>query len=231
MEQILSPIGSVFVPALARLQTQPERYRRAFLRVYEAMALVSFLGAGLLLALARPLTLVVLGPKWEQAALIFAGFTLAALCIPLTTASTWLFETQGRGKDWLFASSIWSCIAVVSFLVGLPFGAAGVAIVYSAAGILFGMPVVYYVAGRRGPVTTVDLWIVIFRYLPLWIVVCGSTWVMRLFFVNSTPMVQLLICVPIGLVAGTILICFLTPMRRSAWAIIEVLQGLISRKT
>jgi PST family polysaccharide transporter len=230
MEQILSPIGSVFVPALARLQTQPERYRRAFLRVYEAMALASFLGAGLLLALARPLTLVVLGPKWEQAALIFAGFTIAALCIPLTTASTWLFETQGRGKDWLFASLLWSCIAVVSFLVGLPFGAAGVAIVYSAAGILFGMPVVYGVAGRRGPVTTVDLWIVIFRYLPLWIVVCGSTWAVRLLLVNSTPLVQLLICVPVGLVAGTILIWFLTPMRRSAWAIIEVLQGLMSRK-
>jgi len=65
---------SVFVPTLSRVQTQPERYRRTFLQAYEAMALVSFLGTGLLLALARPLTLVVLGPKWEQAAVIFAGF-------------------------------------------------------------------------------------------------------------------------------------------------------------
>ena len=72
------PINAVLIPALSRVQTEPERYRRTFLRVYEAMALITFLFTGLLLALARPLTLVVLGPKWEQATPIFAGFTIAA---------------------------------------------------------------------------------------------------------------------------------------------------------
>src|SRR5207249_1038462 len=110
LQQFTVPINAVLVPVLSRVQTQPERYRRTFLRVYEAMALVSFLSTSLLLALARPLTLVVLGSKWEQAAPIFAGFTIAALCVPLAAASTWLFQTQGRGKDWLFASSLCSCI-------------------------------------------------------------------------------------------------------------------------
>ena len=79
LEQFLYPISSVFIPALSRVQTQPERYRRTFLQVYESMALVSFLFTGLLLALSRPLTLVVLGPKWEKAAIIFAAFAVAAL--------------------------------------------------------------------------------------------------------------------------------------------------------
>src|SRR5882762_6187480 len=70
MEQLLGPISSVFVPVLSRVQTQPERYRRMFLQVYEAMALASSFFGGLLFALARPLTLVILGPKWEQAAII-----------------------------------------------------------------------------------------------------------------------------------------------------------------
>ena len=100
MEQFLSPISSVFVPVLSRIQTQPERYRRTFLQVYETMVLASFLGTGLLLALARPLTLVVLGPKWEQAIIIFSAFTFAALCSPPATTATWLFASQGRGKDW-----------------------------------------------------------------------------------------------------------------------------------
>ena len=43
LEQFLFPISSVFVPALSRLQTQPERYRRTFLQVYESMALLSCL--------------------------------------------------------------------------------------------------------------------------------------------------------------------------------------------
>src|SRR5438094_1349892 len=193
LEQFLYPISSVFIPALSRVQPQPERYRRTFLQVYESMALVSFLFTGLLFALARPLTLVILGPKWEQAAIIFAGFTIAALCVPPATASTWLFASQGRGKDWLFTSFLLSCIILVSFVAGLPFGPAGIAIAYSAATLVVGLPVHYYLAGRRGPVTSADLWVEFFRYLPLWIVVCGATWLMRLLFANSLPLVQLLI--------------------------------------
>jgi O-antigen/teichoic acid export membrane protein len=229
MEQFLSPINSVFVPVLSRVQAQPERYRRTFLQVYEAMALVSFLSTGLLLALARPLTLVVLGRKWEQAAVIFAGFTIAALCTPLGAASSWLFASQGRGKDWLLTSSLLSGITVASFVVGLPFGPAGVAIVYSAASLLLGLPVLYYFAGRRGPVSTADLWIGIFRYFPLWAVACGTTYVMRLLFANSAPLVQLVVCAPVGLIAGVILICTVTPMRRVAGGLVDIFRELKSR--
>lgn len=230
MEQFLSPMNSVFVPVLSRVHTQPDRYRRTFLQAYEAMALASFLSTGLLFALARPLTLVVLGPKWEQAAIIFAGFTIAALCMPLTAASTWLFASQGRGKDWLFASSLLSGITVASFVTGLPFGPAGVAIVYSAAGLLVGLPVLYYFAGRHGPVTTADLWIGIFRYLPLWAVVCGTTWLMRILFANSAPLAQLIICAPVGLMAGGILICIVAPMRHAAVSLLTALQDLLKSR-
>lgn len=229
LEQFTLPMNAVLVPALSRIQTEPERYRRIFLRVYEAMALVSFLFTGFLLALARPLTLVVLGAKWEQAVPIFAGFSIAALWIPLTGASTWLFQTQGRGKDWLFASLLCSCITIASFIAGLPFGPVGLAIAYSTAGLLFGMPILYYFAGRHGPVTTADLWSAIFRYLPLWIVVCGVTWLVHLLFVSSAPLVQLVVCAPVGLLAGAILICVVAPMRRVALSLVDILRELKSR--
>ena len=230
MDQFLSPISSVFVPTLSRVQTQPERYRQTFLRVYEAMALVSFLGAGLLLPLARPLTLVVLGGKWEQAAVIFAGLTIAAAYAPLGNASTWLFASQGRGKDSLISSSLSSVIMVASFVVGLPFGPAGVAMAYSVGSLVVGLPVLYYFAGRKGPVTTADLWNGFFRYLPLWAVVFVATCLMRLLFVNSAPLVQLVVCAPVGLVAGLILIWLLPPMRRTALGLVDILRELKSRR-
>jgi PST family polysaccharide transporter len=231
MEQFLSPISFVFVPALSRVQTQPERYRRTFLQVYEAMAMVSFLFTALLFALARPLTLVVLGPKWEQAAIIFAGFTMGVLVAPLAAASTWLFASQGRGKDSLISSSLGSGIAVASFVAGLPFGPAGVAIASSAIGLVIGMPVLYYFAGRQGPVTTSDLWSGLFRYLPLWAIVCGATYSVRLLFANSAPLVQLLVCTPVGLIAGLILIWILTPMRKVALGLVDLLRGLKFRRS
>src|SRR5207245_2322528 len=62
LEQFLSPINAVFIPALSRLQSHPARYRSTFMRLYEAIAVIGFLFTGLCLALARPLTLVLLGP-------------------------------------------------------------------------------------------------------------------------------------------------------------------------
>jgi len=229
LQQFIIPINAVLIPALSRLQSEPERYRRTFLRVYDAMALISFLSTGLLLALARPLTLVVLGPKWEQAVPIFAGFSIAALCIPLAGASTWLFQTQGRGKDWLFFSLLGSCITVASFVVGLPFGPAGMAISYSVCGLFIAVPILYYFAGRQGPVTTADLWRGFFRYLPLWILVCGVTWLVHLLFVNSAPLVQLVVCGPVGLLAGAILIYVVPSMRRVALSLVDIVLELKSR--
>ena len=158
LEQFLMPINAVLVPALSRLQDQRERYRRTFLQIFEAIALMSFLFAGMFLALSYPVTLAVLGPKWKAAAVIFAAFTIVAVSYPLTTASTWLFASQGRGKDLIATNSIVSSVTFCSFLVGLPFGPAGVAISYSASCVLIELPVMYYIAGRRGPVSSKDLW-------------------------------------------------------------------------
>jgi PST family polysaccharide transporter len=229
MDHVLNPINSVFVPALSRVQTQPERYRRTFLRLFEAVALLSSLYTGLLLALARPLTLVLLGPKWEQTATILTGFAIGAFGMPLFMASTWLFASQGRGRDWLFASSLVSLVTASSFVVGLRFGPAGVAIVYSVAVILISLPILYYFAGRAGPVTTADLWAGMLRYVPVWAVVCGATWVMRLLFANSAPFVQLVVCAPIGLIFGAILIYIMAPMRRTVLSLVDILQELKSR--
>ena len=179
LEQAMGPLEAVFVPTFSRLQAQPERYRRMAFQVYDSMAVGSFPIAGMLLALAHPLTLVVLGPKWESASMIFAGFTLVALYVPIASVAGWLLSSQGRGRDYMVLSSIVSSVTVLFFLVGLRFGPVGVAMSYSLSCLLVQLPVAYYVVGRRGPVTTGDLWSRFFMHLPLWGVVCGATWLTR----------------------------------------------------
>src|SRR5438132_997365 len=49
MEQFLLPIEAVFVPTLSRLQSQPQRYRSTFLRLYETIAMSVFFFSSLLL--------------------------------------------------------------------------------------------------------------------------------------------------------------------------------------
>jgi O-antigen/teichoic acid export membrane protein len=226
LELFLNPINAVFVPALSRLQTQPARYRSTFLRLYEAIALLGLFSTGLLLAVSRPLTLVLLGPKWEQAAVIFGGFTLAALCVPLTNAAAWLFTSQGRGRDMFVAQSINSCFTVLSFIVGLPFGPVGVAIAFSFSYLLVRIPIYYYSVGRRGPVKTVDLWRVFFRHLPVWIVVFFATSAALIPCARFAPLIQLLISVPAGLLSGSAFVYSFKPQRQVAIHLLDTLREL-----
>jgi PST family polysaccharide transporter len=230
VEQLIGPVESVFVPMLSRLQTQPARYRRILLESYEVIAIASFLLAGLLFALANPLTLVVLGPNWEKAAAIVAGFTLVAAYSPISSVSTWLLTSQGRGRDFLRLSLVTSSVVLVSFVAGLPYGPTGVAISYSAACLLIVLPADHYIAGRQGPVTTRDLWSRFFTHLPLWGVVCVVTWLTRRLVENAAPIEQLLMCVPVGLLAGVAFICTYAPSRRAAISLVVILRELLEAR-
>lgn len=223
MEQLLSPVNRVFIPVLSRMQDQPERFRRAFLQLFHALALLSFLFSGLCLPLALPITMVVLGPKWEAAANIFASLTVAALFTPLAATCSWLFESQGRGKDALLMSVLSSGVTLVAYLAGLPFGAFGVALSWAISTILFQLPLFFYVAGRNGPIRAIELWTGFFVHLPVWFAVAGSTFLVRNLIAGWSYLNQLLLCFPIGLLAGASVIIAFGPVRRTAKSMIDAI--------
>jgi PST family polysaccharide transporter len=216
LDQVVTPIYTVVVPALSRLQDQPDRYRKAFLQVFEALAIIAFLFTGLCLPLAYPLTVVILGPQWVAAAPIFAGLTISALFVPMSSAASWLYLSQGRGRELLFVASVSACTMIGSFVAGLPFGPAGVALAYSLGGVCLQLPVTFYVAGRRGPVSCGDLWLSLVRHLPLGIVVLGSIWALGALAPLSSPWMRLLWSLPVGGLAGAASILALPSSRRAA---------------
>jgi O-antigen/teichoic acid export membrane protein len=226
LEQFMAPIDAVFIPVFSRLQTEPERFRRKYLEFYETMALGSFLFTGMFFALAHPLTLVVLGPKWENAAVIFANFSFAALAYPLGICASWLFTSQGRGRDSFRASLVVSIIIAGSLIAGLPFGPAGVAFAYSMSALLIQIPVYFWLVGRRGPVSTSDLWIGFLKHLPAWVVVCGVAWLTLTAVLNFSPLAQLAICIPASLLAGGAFIFVYTPSRRVAASLYSLLREM-----
>jgi PST family polysaccharide transporter len=227
LEQFVSPIEAVFVPTLSRLQSEPERCRRTFLGMYEAMALGGCIFTGLLLGLARPLTVAVLGPKWDAAWVIFAGLAAIAIFTPACAACTWLIVSQGRGRDSLISSLVCSLTTIAAFIVGLPFGVASVAIFYSVSGFLIQIPAVYYIAGRRGPVRTKDLWVGLLWHLPVWGVVCGVAWLVHQRTFDHSAWVQLLIGVPAALIAGLGFVCIWPRSRQVALQLIDMAKQLL----
>ncbi len=217
LAQLFWPVSSVLTPVLARLQSDPARYRETFTRAYDALALLTFPFTALCLALAEPLVLVLLGPEWKGAIPLFAGFALTALALPLTLTASWLLTSQGRGRDLLHTYVVTSVATLVAYAVGLRWGPLGVILAFGAAQFLFILPILSYVAGRLGPVRTSDLWRGFFAHLPCWGAVFASASFARTVVGDEQPLVQLLMCTPVGLLAGAGMVLALERPRQSAF--------------
>lgn len=153
LAQASSPITRVLTPTLSRLQDQPERYRRTYLDA--ASCLMLLLHPPLLTAVvfSDAAITVLLGERWVATAPIFMWLGLLGLQQFVTGTLEWLFISQQRSRDFALLGAFSSAAAVLSFVAGLPWGPLGVAISYAIVDTLIKAPVMWYVAGRHGPVS------------------------------------------------------------------------------
>jgi PST family polysaccharide transporter len=227
LDQFLSPISQVIVPALSRLQTDPERYRRAFFKAYDLTLMGGLIFAGLLCALAHPLALVMLGKEWEETAFIFSALSGIAIYAPLGSVASWLFTSQGRDRDLLKSSSVTGVLTVVSIAAGLPFGPLGVAASITLSGIFIRLPYAYFCAGRSGPISALELWKRFAEHFPVWIAVFFATTSTRMALSEWRPLSQLLVSLPVGLMTAAGVTLFL---RRPREAVLTLLRDLLARR-
>jgi O-antigen/teichoic acid export membrane protein len=156
--QINTPLWSVAVPALSRLSDSPERYRAAYLKILEKIAMITMPGVIFMCATSDWLVLFLLGQQWTETAYIFRLLGVAAVLQPVTSSALWLFSTQGRAREMLNWGFFGSGIAVCSILFGLPWGAKGVAFTYAISDLCISTPLLFWYVGRRGPVRTRDFY-------------------------------------------------------------------------
>jgi O-antigen/teichoic acid export membrane protein len=162
VQQINAPISSVVVPALSRLQDQPERFARFY---YRALGAMIFLGMPIicfLLADARQVILVMLGHKWLPVVVLFQTLGVAAFMGTFNVAGGWIYSALGQTGRRL-GQQLFTCpITVAAFFVGLRWGVVGVAASYSITRVLLVWPTLSY-CYRHSPVTTRGTFAVLIR--------------------------------------------------------------------
>jgi PST family polysaccharide transporter len=133
-------VGGVAFSALSRLQDDPARLKAYFLKGYSLVISLTAPTTIFCAILAEDIVLVVLGPKWTDAALIFRLLSPTVLIFGIINPTGWLLWSIGRqGRSLAIAFAI-APLVMVSCLVGLPYGANGVAFAYSAAMTLWLVP-------------------------------------------------------------------------------------------
>jgi O-antigen/teichoic acid export membrane protein len=158
LSRLNTPLSAVAVPALSRLVGEPERYRRAYCEAVESIQMVSVPATAFLIVSADWVILVALGSQWHAAAGIYAFLGLAGLVQPLASSTGWLFTSQGRVSEMSRWGLIGGVLSITSFIVGLPWGAAGVAAAYGGTGLAVRAPLLFWYVSRNGPVRQRDLY-------------------------------------------------------------------------
>jgi O-antigen/teichoic acid export membrane protein len=139
--QLLAQIATrVLFPLLSRVEDEA-RFRRAYLELSAAIALVAapiYVAMG---ALSDPLALALLGPAWAGAAPLLAIFAPVGLFQALTNPTGLIYQARGR-TDLLLAWGVGSsAVMVAAFVIGLRWGATGVAAAYALSMLLLAYPV------------------------------------------------------------------------------------------
>jgi len=128
VRQLSAPAGSVAIPGFSRIQDDPERFARYYLRTANLIVWILAPLFGFLFVAAEPVIVLVLGAKWRDAAPVFQLLALSALAQMLLETTIWLLVSRGQSRRLLKLLLVISPIVVASFVIGLPFGIKGVAL-------------------------------------------------------------------------------------------------------
>ncbi len=216
LKQVNAPVGSVAIPALSRLDTGSERYKRAYLRILEKLLLVTSFVAAFLIMTADWAVVAVLGDKWAPAAPIFAWLGLLVFTQPLGNTTGWLFITQDRTRDMLHWGLVGSGLSVASFVAGAYWGAVGVAAAYSVSGVLVRTPAVLWWVTRRGPLRMRDFAGVFLPFVVAAAGVVAVLWALRTRYEFESVWSGLGVSLAAGLTTYALLVAALPSCRAAA---------------
>jgi O-antigen/teichoic acid export membrane protein len=163
-DSLNSTVGEVAFSALSRIQDDPRRLRRYFLKGYSVVLSLTFpvtVACGLF---ADDIVAVLLGHKWKAAAGIFRLLAPTILVFAIANPLGWLLTSLGLVGRGLKIALVLAPVMITGYVIGLPGGATGVALGYSTAMVLWTAPVVAWAVHGTG-VSFVDVVLTVIKPL------------------------------------------------------------------
>jgi O-antigen/teichoic acid export membrane protein len=160
--QVSRPLSNVAVPALSRLQHDPQRYRSFYQQGLQIMAALGMPIVVFIFVATESVVLAVLGPQWDRCVPIFRLLAPAAFMGSFNMATGWLYISLGhtaRQFRWVTFSS---AVIALAMIIGVRWGAVGVAAAFSIALCGLRLPDLMYCVAVM-PVTLRDIMSVLWR--------------------------------------------------------------------
>lgn len=158
IQQINGPISSVALPALSRLQNEPDQYCAYYRKAVLSIAALGMPFVAFLFVVTDKLVLTLLGEQWVDTILIFRVLAPAAFVGTFNMATAWVYLSLGQPHRQLRWGVLTSIMTVLGFAIGIHWGALGVAAAFSIVfcGLTMGPLGIIY-CFRHSPLKVSDL--------------------------------------------------------------------------
>ena len=155
IHEIRGPLTAVALPALSRIQDDPRKYRSYYTKLVLFLSFVSMPLVVFLAVCSRSVIDLVLGDQWTGASPIFKILAVTAFIQPISTTTGIVLLSVGQSGRFLKFNIVNSLLVVLSFAIGIRWGATGVAIAYGVANYLIFFPGLWY-CFQKTPVSVAD---------------------------------------------------------------------------
>jgi PST family polysaccharide transporter len=175
VEQIPVPLGNVALAALSRLRDDPDRYRAYFLKSLSLLSMTGMLLSAVMTVAGCDIILLLLGPQWEKSGQIFMVLGPSIGLAMIYRTHGWLHLSLGNAKRWFKWGLFALGFTTFSFIVGLSFGAMGIAVAYGLSILLLTGPGLSYAAKPIG-IRLDQIWHVVWRDIAAALISGLATW-------------------------------------------------------
>jgi PST family polysaccharide transporter len=138
---LYAAMRNVAMSTLSRLSGDAASVRSYFLRSYSILVSITIPIAFACAVFAEEFIVLMLGPKWSEAAVIFRNLAPSALALGLINPTWPLLVSLGLFKRNLAVGLAVAPACIAGYTIGLPWGAEGAAIGLSAALMLSALPI------------------------------------------------------------------------------------------
>jgi PST family polysaccharide transporter len=145
--QIRGPISQAAMPVLSALKNEPVRYAKYYNRMTDVLATLVMPLTVLVFVEADFLVEVILGSQWQAVVQLFRILALAGLVQGVASMRGLVLLSTGQSKKYLRFGIARAIIVCAAFVLGLRWGAEGVAAGYAVAEWLVLVPSLYYCFG------------------------------------------------------------------------------------
>ena len=140
-DNLNSAVGEVAFATLARIQDDPERLKRYFLNGYSLIVALTLPMTMFCALFADDIVFVLLGPKWKDVAEIFRILAPTIIVFGVANPQGWLLISLGLVDRSLKISLVFAPVMILGYVIGLPYGARGIAVACSRVMTLVVVPV------------------------------------------------------------------------------------------